>query len=169
VTEPLVSAVPPGTKLRALFMTEEGIRNLVGELKLPKELIGSVLAQADRTKQEVLRVMTEELRNFLRSPVLREEFLDLLTDATLEVKAEFKLRRSATGLTPEVREEPKISMRPTTRRKPLRASAATCHRLARPNSDATRRAAVSLTPNSHQLSWMHQSVRGVHSGPALGR
>ena len=102
----------------ALFMTEEGIRNLVGELKLPKELIGSVLAQADRTKQEVLRVMTEELRSFLRSPVLREEFLDLLTNATLEVKAEFKLRRSATGLTPEVREEPKISMRPTTRRKP---------------------------------------------------
>src|SRR5450631_2712584 len=65
----------------ARFMTEEGIRNLVGELKLPKELIGSVLAQADRTKQEVLRVMTEELRSFLRSPVLREEFLDLLTDA----------------------------------------------------------------------------------------
>src|ERR1700704_2851267 len=56
----------------ALFMTEEGIRNLVGELKLPKELIGSVLAQADRTKQEVLRVMTEELRSFLSSPALRE-------------------------------------------------------------------------------------------------
>jgi len=102
----------------ALFMTEEGIRNLVGELKLPKELIGSVLAQADRTKHEVLRVMTEELRSFLSSPQLREEFLDLLTDATLEVKAEFRLRRSPTGLSPEVREEPKISVRPPTRRRP---------------------------------------------------
>jgi hypothetical protein len=101
----------------ALFMTEEGIRNLVGELKLPKELIGSVLAQADRTKQEVLRVMTEELRSFLSSPVLHEEFLDLLTDATLEVKAEFRLRRSGAGLTPEVREEPRVSVRPTTRRR----------------------------------------------------
>ena len=39
--------------LGALFMTEEGIRSLAGQLKLPKEALGFVLSQAERTKDEV--------------------------------------------------------------------------------------------------------------------
>ncbi|HZX40900.1 MAG TPA: hypothetical protein VFE93_03615, partial [Myxococcaceae bacterium] len=43
--------------LGALFMTEEGIRALAGQLKLPKEALGFVLSQAERTKDEVGRVL----------------------------------------------------------------------------------------------------------------
>ena len=76
----------------ALFLTEEGIRNLVGELKLPKELIGALLAQADRTKQEVVHTLGEELRRFFESAQLHRELRKLLTDVTIEIKAEVKLR-----------------------------------------------------------------------------
>jgi hypothetical protein len=76
----------------ALFLTEEGIRNLVGELKLPKEIIGALLTQADRTKQEVVHTLGVELRRFFESAQLHHELRKLLTDVTIEIKAEVKLR-----------------------------------------------------------------------------
>lgn len=80
-----------------LFMTEEGIRSLVKELKLPREAIGFVLAQADKTKTEVTRVVATELRKFLDSTRLREDLLALLAQLTIEVKAEIQVRRREPG------------------------------------------------------------------------
>src|SRR5678816_1690528 len=40
--------------LGALFMTEEGIRSVAGQLKLPKEALGFILSQAERTKDCLL-------------------------------------------------------------------------------------------------------------------
>lgn len=77
--------------LGAIFMTEEGIRSLAGQLKLPKEVLGFILAQAEKTKGEVGRVVSDEVRRFLQSEKLREEFLKLLTGMTVEVKAEIRL------------------------------------------------------------------------------
>lgn len=77
----------------ALFMTEDGIRSMVKELKLPKEVIGAVLAQADRTKGEVVRVVGTEVRSFLESTRMREDLLDLVTQLRFEVKAEVGIKR----------------------------------------------------------------------------
>ena len=77
--------------LGALFMTEEGIRSLAGQLKLPKEALGFVLSQAERTKDEVGRVLSEEVRRFLRSDKLRAEFLQLLSGMKVEVTAHVRL------------------------------------------------------------------------------
>lgn len=79
------------TGLGALFMTEEGIRALAGQLKLPKEALGFVVGQAEKTKDEVTRVLIEEIRRFLQSDKLREEFFKLLAGMTVEVKAEIRL------------------------------------------------------------------------------
>ena len=80
------------TGLGALFMTEEGLRALAGQLKLPKELLGVILAQAERTKSEIGRVVSEEVRRFLQSDKLRDELLKLLSQMTIEVKAEIRLK-----------------------------------------------------------------------------
>lgn len=77
--------------LGAIFMTEEGIRNLAGQLKLPKEVLGFILSQAEKTKDEVGRVLAEELRRFLQSEKLREEFVKLMSGMTMEVKAQIRL------------------------------------------------------------------------------
>lgn len=82
------------TGVGALFMTEEGIRNLVGDLKLPKDALGFLLAQADRTRGEVARVVTQEVRRFLESERLRREIWKLLTSVTLEVNASIQLKPS---------------------------------------------------------------------------
>ena len=99
----------------ALFLTEEGIRNLVGELKLPKELIGALLSLADRTKQEVVRTLGDELRRFFESAQLHEEVLKMLTDVTIEVKTEVRLRPDRK---PVVLGEPRLSVKRTGRGKP---------------------------------------------------
>jgi hypothetical protein len=82
------------TGVGALFMTEEGIRNLVGDMKLPKDAIGFLLAQAEKTRTEVARVVTQEVRRFLESETLRREMWKLLTSVTLEVNASVHLKPS---------------------------------------------------------------------------
>ena len=77
--------------LGALFMTEEGIRSLAGQLKLPKEVLGYILGQAEKTKDEVGRVVSEELRRFLQSEKLRDELIKLVSGMTIEVKAQIRL------------------------------------------------------------------------------
>ncbi|MFP2896897.1 hypothetical protein [Corallococcus sp. 4LFB] len=75
----------------AVFMGEEGIRALAGQLKLPKEALGFILSQAEKTKDDISRVVTEELRRFMQSEKLRDEFLKLLSGMTVEVKAQIRL------------------------------------------------------------------------------
>jgi len=77
--------------LGALFMTEEGIRSLAGQLKLPKEVLGYILGQAEKTKDEVGKVVSEELRRFLQSEKLRDELIKLVSGMTIEVKAQIRL------------------------------------------------------------------------------
>ena len=80
------------TGVGALFMTEEGIRNLVGEMKLPKDALAFLIAQADKTRGEVTRIVTQEVRRFLESETLRREIWKLLTSVTLEVNATVQLK-----------------------------------------------------------------------------
>ena len=79
------------TGLGAVFMSEEGIRRLGGQLKLPKEALAYLLTQAEKTKDEVARVVSEELRKFLQSERLRDELLKLVSQMTIELKAEIRL------------------------------------------------------------------------------
>jgi hypothetical protein len=77
--------------LGAVFMGEEGVRTLAGQLKIPKEMLGVVLDQAEKTKDDLSRVVSEELRRFLQSDKVRREFLKLISGMTVEVRAEFRL------------------------------------------------------------------------------
>ncbi len=78
-------------KVAVAFMTEEGIRSLAGQLKVPKEVLGFIVSQADRTKDELGRMLSDEVRRFLQSDRFREEFLKLLAGTAIEIKAEVRL------------------------------------------------------------------------------
>jgi len=45
----------------ALFLTEESLKALISEFKLPKELLRPILDSAGKTKDEFLRVLSEEV------------------------------------------------------------------------------------------------------------
>jgi hypothetical protein len=82
------------TGVGALFMTEEGIRNAVGEMKLPKDALAFLAAQAEKSRTEVARVVTQEVRRFLEGETLQRELWKLLTSVTLEVNASIQLKPS---------------------------------------------------------------------------
>lgn len=75
----------------AVFMSEEGIRRLAGQLKLPKEALGFLLSQAEKTKDEIGKTVSEEVRKLLQSDRLRDELLRMIAGMTIEVRAEVKL------------------------------------------------------------------------------
>lgn len=95
----------------ALFLTEESARRLAREWKLPKELAGFLVSQAQGAKEEVLRIVSAEVRRFLESETFREELLRILGSTALEVNAEIRLK-DATG-----RSRTRVSVRPRVRRR----------------------------------------------------
>ncbi|HET6412716.1 MAG TPA: hypothetical protein VFG53_11700 [Anaeromyxobacter sp.] len=101
--------IPDGVKkailagVGALFMTEEGARRLARDWKLPKEVIGFIGQQATAAKEEVLRVLSEEIRHFLESEGVRRELGKALASMSVEVHAEIRLRREEGAAKSEVR------------------------------------------------------------------
>lgn len=81
----------------ALFLTEEGVKKVARDWKLPKELIGYMLSQAQGAKDEIMRIFSEEVRRFLESETVRRELLKALTSMAIEVKAEVRLKETRSG------------------------------------------------------------------------
>lgn len=95
VPDALKKAVAAG--VGAVFLTEEGIRNMVGELKLPKEVLSSLLAQTDRTRRDLFEAVSKEVKKYLRSKDLEKLLSQMLEHFTIEVKAEIKFRTNDKG------------------------------------------------------------------------
>ena len=92
----------------AVFMTEEGARRLAREWKLPKDVMAFIGGQAAAAKEEILRIFSEEVRRFLESEAVRRDFWKALSDMTIEIRADVRLRSDAEGRPrPDVRAEVK--------------------------------------------------------------
>lgn len=90
----------------ALFTTEEGIRRLVSEFQLPKDVTNYLLTQASSSKDEVLRIIGQEVRRFLETVNLSGEMQKLLTSLSFEIRTEIRFipNDSATGnLRPDIK------------------------------------------------------------------
>ncbi len=88
------------TGLSAAIMTEEGVRSVFKELKLPKDAVSSALEQAERGRGEIVRIVNEEVRRFLDSPALKREIARALSNVTIELTARIRLNPDGKG--PEV-------------------------------------------------------------------
>jgi hypothetical protein len=82
------------TGVGALFLTEEGARKVAREWKLPKDLAAYLVSQAAGARDEVLRVVGQELRRLLDSESFRREILKSIENMTVEVHAEMRLKAS---------------------------------------------------------------------------
>jgi hypothetical protein len=60
----------------AAFLTEESIRALVGELKLPKELVTNLLSQANSTRSEFLGKFSSEMLEKIQSRINPTELVN---------------------------------------------------------------------------------------------
>jgi hypothetical protein len=80
----------------ALFLTEESLRGLVSDIKLPKELINAILDSAGKTKSEFLRGFSSEILSKVMEKVqpsaLIQEILDK-NEIEFRVKVSFKPKK----------------------------------------------------------------------------
>jgi hypothetical protein len=91
----------------------DNIKELVGGLKLPREVAGYLLAQVDETKNGLFRVVGKEVREFLEHTNLAGEMQKMLTTVQFEISTtiRFKPNDGGTGTEttklsrPEVRSE----------------------------------------------------------------
>lgn len=84
-------------------VTEDVVKAIVGEMKLPREIGNVVLQQADQIKNEVVRVVGGEVRNFLHEANLGEELAKILTSLSFEVRMEVRFIPNDEALKPNVR------------------------------------------------------------------
>ncbi len=88
VTESIRKALVTG--LSAVFMTEEGIRGALSDLRLPKEAMSYLVQQTQNTRRELFRVISEELKGFLRTADVPAVLRKALSGMKLEIKAEIR-------------------------------------------------------------------------------
>lgn len=87
--------------LGAAFMTEESVRTALGELKLPKEVLTSVLQGATRSKEELLNRVSNETIKLLSKIDFVKEASRFVEEHKFRINAEIEVVKKApadTGL-----------------------------------------------------------------------
>ena len=77
----------------AIFLTEESLRGLVSEFKLPKELLGGILESANKTKNDFFGKLSSELMERIGQKVDPRALVEELLrnhEIELHVKMSFK-------------------------------------------------------------------------------
>lgn len=96
--------------LGTLLFTEEGIKNVLKEMKMPRDVIRHAGEQANRTKKELFEVLTRELRGFLKQMNISQEIKRALSGLEVKISTEvtFSLKDEG-GLKTNVRPKARVS------------------------------------------------------------
>lgn len=102
--------------LERLSEGPDSVRRVVGDLKLPREVLASILSQIDETKTGVYRVVAKEVRDFLEQTSFAEEITRALTALSFEIRTEVRfIPNEARGRpTPDVRAKVSVKRRSST-------------------------------------------------------
>jgi hypothetical protein len=84
--------------LSAVLMTEEGIRNAVSDMRLPKDAIAFLAQQTERTRRELYRMVSDEVKGFLGTIDIGGAMRKALSGMRVEVKAELRFVDEDTGV-----------------------------------------------------------------------
>ena len=86
------------------------VRQLVSDLRLPKDMLTFLLSQIDDTKTGLYRVTAKEIRDFLDHTDFAEQFAKVLTTLSFEIKTEVRFipNDSRAGLKPDVKAKVKV-------------------------------------------------------------
>lgn len=80
----------------AAFLTEESVRNLVTDIKIPKELLGGILESANKTKADFLQRLSSDLLDRVLEHVDARALVDEVlrkNDIELTVKVSFRPKK----------------------------------------------------------------------------
>lgn len=76
-----------------LLLTEEGIRKVLGEFNLPRELVSYVVRQSEKSKGEVLAIVQKEINRFLSRIDATRIVREVLDGVSFEFQGKVTIRR----------------------------------------------------------------------------
>lgn len=79
------------TGISAAFMTEDAVKNIIGDLPLPKEIVNGLLSNAKNTKDEFISSVKSELKGYLNKIDISKEIDRIAENYDFEVNAKIKL------------------------------------------------------------------------------
>jgi hypothetical protein len=85
------------TGVTAAFMTEEGVRAVLKDLPLPKDMVGSLVENAKTTKSEFVASVKNELKSYLDKIDVTKEIDKIAEKYDFEVKATISLKKKKKG------------------------------------------------------------------------
>ena len=84
----------------SLFMSEELLGRITDDLRLPRELLGTVAKQTEKARRGLAEILKKEVRRFLEGIDISSELQKMLASMVLEVKTEIRFVPSKDGMTP---------------------------------------------------------------------
>ena len=88
----------------------ESLRQLITDLRLPKETLALLLSQFDDTKNGLYRAVAREVREFLERTSLPDELARTLTRLSLEIRTEVRFLPNEAG-SPKPNVQSKVALR----------------------------------------------------------
>jgi hypothetical protein len=81
------------TGVTAAFMTEEAIREVLKDVPVPKDMVGSLVENAKNTKTEFVASVKSELKSYLERIDLSKELDKIVDKYDFQVNATISLKR----------------------------------------------------------------------------
>ena len=78
------------TGASAMFLTEDTLKGLVKDFKIPKELIQGIVSSAKTTKEDFVEKVSEELSKQIRKIDLSKEFFKFLENHNMDINLKIK-------------------------------------------------------------------------------
>jgi hypothetical protein len=75
----------------------DNLKELMGGMKVPKEIAGLLLAQMDETKNGLFRVVAKEIRDFLEHTNMAGEMQKMLTTVQFEISTTIRFKPNDEG------------------------------------------------------------------------
>ena len=102
--------------LKSVIGTEEGVRSLASAA-IPRDALNYLLQQIDNSKNEILRIVSREIRVFLEQVNIGSEIQKILTSLTFEIKTEIRFTPNDSGSIPSPEVKTSISTSKSVKRK----------------------------------------------------
>jgi hypothetical protein len=81
------------TTVTAAFMTEEGVRAVLKDLPLPKEMVASLVENAKSTKTEFVSSVKNELKTYLDKIDISKEIDKIVDKYDFQINATISLKK----------------------------------------------------------------------------
>lgn len=102
------------SSIGAISKSEDTLRGVIENLKLPHNVASVVLDQVDETKKGLYTVVAKEMRDFLSTTNFAGDVKKILTGLAFEVKMEVRFKSVDDTVRPDVRAD--ASLKPSRKR-----------------------------------------------------